>query len=289
MNPVAKLVGFAAALALIFAGAAFAGSRIDVHPGQPAAEAPSKSGMGSMGSDAAGHGGGDKPQKVVRGLAVSDSGLTLRLARTTATRGERFELAFRIVDRRGSTVRDFDVEHTRRMHLIVVRRDMTGFQHLHPTQAGDGTWSIPVTLRDAGSYRVFADFSVGGTAYTLAGDVTVDGAVSSRELPAPVRGVDVDGMRVTLGNGSTRAGAESGLRFTVTRDGSPVPVEPYLGARGHLVALRQGDLAYLHVHPDEDRLRFMAEFPSAGRYRLFLQFKTEGRVHTAAFTQEVSR
>ena len=58
-------------------------------------------------------------------------------------------------------VRDFDVEHTKRMHVIVVRRDMTGFQHLHPTQRADGTWSVPVTLPDAGTYRVFADFSVG--------------------------------------------------------------------------------------------------------------------------------
>ena len=36
-------------------------------------------------------------------------------------------------------MRDFDVEHTKRMHFIVVRRDMTGFQHLHPTQAADGS------------------------------------------------------------------------------------------------------------------------------------------------------
>ena len=27
-------------------------------------------------------------------------------------------------------------------------------------------------------------------------------------------------------------------------------LQPYLAAYGHLVALRQGDLAYLHVHPD---------------------------------------
>ena len=44
-----------------------------------------------------------------------------------------------------------------------------------------------------------------------------------------------------------------------------------------------------NFHPDANRLRFMAQFPSAGAYRLFLQFKTDGRVHTAAFTQEVSR
>jgi hypothetical protein len=36
-------------------------------------------------------------------------------------------------------------------------------------------------------------------------------------------------------------------------------------------------------------MKFMATFPTAGGYRLFLQLKTGGRVHTAAFTQEVSR
>ena len=123
----------------------------------------------------------------VRGLAVSDHGLTLQLARRTAQPGRRFELAFRIADRRGQTVRDFDVEHTKRMHFIVVRRDMTGFQHLHPTQRPDGSWSVPATLPDAGSYRVFADFSVGDKPYTLADDLTVDGSVRSQALPAPAR------------------------------------------------------------------------------------------------------
>jgi hypothetical protein len=58
----------------------------------------------------------------------------------------------------------------------------------------------------------------------------------------------------------------------------------YLGARGHLVALRDGDLAYLHVHADEERLVFEADYPTAGAYRLFLQFQHGGRVRTAAFT-----
>ena len=114
MNPLAKLAGFAVVLALVFAGAAFAGSRLDVHPGRPAADKPPH--MGGMAA----------ATMPVRGLAVSEHGLTLQLARRTAQPGRRFELAFRIADRRGQTVRDFDVEHTKRMHLIVVRRDMTG-------------------------------------------------------------------------------------------------------------------------------------------------------------------
>jgi hypothetical protein len=280
MSAALRLLAFAGILAVAFATAALAGSRIDVHPGKPARGTHAMAEPGAHGAMG--------PQ-AVRGLAVSANGLTLKLARRTASAGKRFDLAFRVVDRRGKTVRGFDVEHTKRMHFIVVRRDMTGFQHLHPTQAADGTWSVPVTLGRAGSYRVFADFSTGGKPETLADDITVDGSVNSTPLPAPVKSADVDGLRVSLAEGASAAGAESRLRFTVTRDGDPVKVEPYLGAQGHLVALRQGDLAFLHVHPDANSLRFMAEFPSAGRYRLFLQFKTEGRVHTAAFTQEVSR
>ena len=126
MSAVARLAGFAAGLAVVFGAAALVGSRLDVHPGGPAPAAA-----------AGGHArvGTGRRRRRVRGLGVSEAGLTLRLARTAAPRGARFDLAFRIVDRRGRTVRDFDVEHTKRMHLIVVRRDMTGFQHLHPTPA----------------------------------------------------------------------------------------------------------------------------------------------------------
>jgi hypothetical protein len=277
MNVASRLAGFALVLALVFAGAAFAGSRLDVHPGKTT----TKPSMGAMVAMA--------PQPV-RGLAVSEKGLTLQLARRTAPQGRPFALAFRIVDRRGQTVRDFDVEHTKRMHFIVVRRDITGFQHLHPTENADGTWSLPVTLPDAGTYRVFADFSVGEKPYTLADDITVDGSVRSQALRAPTGAVAVDGLRVALSEGATKAGRESELAFTVTRAGKPVAIQNYLGAKGHLVALRQGDLAFLHVHPDENRLQFMATFPTAGTYRLFLQFKTaDGRLHTAAFTQEVTR
>jgi hypothetical protein len=229
--------------------------------------------------------------QTVRGLAVSDGGLSLALARTTARAGARFPLVFRITGGDGRTVRAFDVEHTKRMHVVVVRRDMTGFQHLHPVQAADGTWSVPATLRDPGAYRVFADFSVGGRARTLAADLTADGTVRSAPVPAPAATATTDGFTVRLAHATApRAGAEADLRFSVSdRRGRPVAVAPYLGARGHLVALRAGDLAFLHVHPDARRLRFMAEFPTAGTYRLFLQFRAGGRVHTAAFTQEVER
>ncbi len=176
------------------------------------------------------------------------------------------------------------------MHLIVVRRDLTGFQHLHPRQQADGTWEVPLRLDDAGSYRVFADFARDGESHTLASDLRVDGAADLRDLPAPASLARSDGgYDVRLEAGAARAGQGSELRFSITRGGEPVQVEEYLGAGGHLVALREGDLAFLHVHPEDDGVRFAATFPTEGRYRLFLQFQHEGRVQTVAFTQEVTR
>ena len=125
--------------------------------------------------------------------------------------------------------------------------------------------------------------------------------MTDRPLPAPSTTAKTrTGYDVQLGGAKPAAGKEAELDFSVTRNGQPVEVERYLGAAGHLVALRKGDLAYLHVHPmareahsgDEhggggEGIRFETEFPSANTYRLFLQFKHEGRVHTAAFTQAV--
>jgi len=290
MSAATRLVGFGALLAVLFAVATATGGALD-----PDAR-------GEEREDAAGHAGGAEPAghaedaghegaAEVHGLAVADdAGLQLEVLTPELRRGREQRLAFRVVDDRGVPVRDYDVEHERRMHLIVVRRDLTGFQHLHPKLRADGTWVAPVTLADGGSYRMFADFSRDGEAQTLASDLRVDGAADLRDLPAPSPVATTGDYEVRLDAGEARPGAPATLDFTITRNGEPVQTEPYLGAGGHLVALREGDLAFLHVHPEEhgDGVAFEATFPSAGRYRLFLQFQHEGKVRTVAFTQEVT-
>jgi hypothetical protein len=267
---------YLAALLALFGVAWLAGGAIggvDTSRAEPDA-------MGAHGDEAGAH------DAAAPGLAVAAGGLRL-VAPSILRAGVREDLAFRIADDHGATVRAFAVEHTKRLHLIAVRRDLTGFQHLHPTQAPDGTWRTPLTLRDPGAYRVFADFvPAGGEKTTLGADVSVAGDYAPRPLPAPAARVRVDGYDVAL---QAAGGRDATLRFAVSRGGAPVAVEPYLGASGHLVALREGDLAYLHVHPHAgDAVAFGADFPSAGRYRLFLQFQHDGRVHTAAFTKVVS-
>ncbi|HET8755342.1 MAG TPA: hypothetical protein VFM58_05000 [Solirubrobacteraceae bacterium] len=283
MSTPAKLALFVGVLAAVFGGAALAGAAIG--PDRDADDLASAP-HGEMAAEP--HGGAADP---VRGLAIADDGLRIVVEDPELARGREQALRFRIVDERGATVRDFDVEHERRMHLILARRDLTGFQHLHPEQAADGSWSTPVRLAAAGSYRLFADFAHDGEAQTLASDLRVDGAADLEALPAPAAtAVSDGGYDVRLDARDAGPGEEADLRFTIMRDGRPVRTEPYLGAGGHLVALREGDLAFLHVHPlAEDSVRFAATFPTAGRYRLFLQFRHAGRIQTAAFTYEVGR
>ncbi len=276
MNAPAKLAAFAATLAVISGGAALAGGAID----------PDRD------TDGPAHAGKEEhavnttdthsEQHPVRGLAVAEKGLRVVVDDPELRRGTRERLAFRVVDDRGATVRDFDVEHEKRMHLILARRDLTGFQHLHPRQEDDGTWTGSAKVDEPGSYRLFADFARDGESYTLASDLRVDGDADLRPLPPPApTAISDGGYDVRL----DRHGSE--LRFTIERDGRPIETEPYLGAGGHLVALREGDLAFLHVHPNDDGVSFEATFPTPGRYRLFLQFQHEGRVHTVAFTEVV--
>ena len=171
------------------------------------------------------------------------------------------------------------------MHLIVVRRDLRRFQHLHPAQAADGSWSTPITLPDAGVYHAFADFTTRGARHALGTDLFAAGRFAPLALPGPSATATTDGYTVALNE--PHAGE---LRFEVTRNQAPVDdLQPYLGARGHLVMLRAGDLAYEHVHPlAADALAFDTGAAQPGLYRLFLQFRHGGTVHTAAFTHAVA-
>ena len=241
-----------------------------------------------------GHGADASSTEAVPGLAVSANGLTLALDRTELPRGERAALSFRILDGEGRAVRDFEVEQDKRMHLIVVRRDTQGFQHLHPRMDRSGRWSTPVTLPAAGSYRVFADFQRGGEKSTLGADLAVDGPVDWQPLPAAAT---TDRIRGRLRGRAQRGRLTRGqrerarVRRLAQRRAGPdraLPRRrrpPRRAARGR---------PRLPPHPPRRAtaaaaVRFATEFPSEGRYRLFFQFKHEGRVHTAAFTRAVAR
>ncbi|MFI0544919.1 hypothetical protein ACH3VS_39435 [Streptomyces sp. WSLK1-3] len=302
MNVLWKLGGFAAASAAIFGAACGAGGAVPAisntaneHAQHGADTRP------RQGGEPDGHADHGKPAASTPpgGLHVAEGGYSLDLRTRTLTAARGGDLSFVIRDLKGRPVTAYERAHGKELHLIVASRDLRTYRHLHPGRSADGTWSTPVDLPAAGGYRVFADFKPAhrGQGVTLGADLAVAGTYRPAGLPGPSSTATVDGYQVTLG-GDLRAGVAGRLTLTVSRDGRKITdLEPYLGAYGHLVALRSGDLAYLHVHPNgepEDGatepgpdVSFTTTAPSAGTYRLFFDFRHQGTVRTAAFTVRV--
>ena len=232
------------------------------------------------------------------GLQSTQDGYTLELADSITTANPNVPLQFRVVSATGAPVKRYATVHEKLLHLIVVRNDLASFQHVHPTLDDEGTWRVPLNLERAGDYRVFADFMpAGGPALTLGANLHVAGRYDPQPLPPVSETAKVDGYTVKL-SGTPNADEASMLTLSVSRDGKPVgDLQPYLGAYGHLVALRASDLAYLHVHPMGDAgdtksasgpdIGFHTTFPSPGSYRLYLDFQHGGVVRTAAFSVNI--
>ncbi|NEM05558.1 hypothetical protein [Geodermatophilus normandii] len=281
----ATLVGAAAVLGVGWGAGALAGP-----VGAPPAPAMEEHGGAEHGG--AEHASDGDPAaaapELPAGLAVSAEGHTLDLADDALPAGAAVPLSFRVLGPDGAPVTAYDTVHEQDLHLVVVRRDLTGYQHVHPVLAPDGTWTTTVAL-EPGSWRVLADATPTdlGHGLVLGADLAVGGAWEPVPPPAPSVTAEVDGYTVTL-DGDLVAGRESEVVLTVTRDGVPVTdLQPHLGARGHLVALRAGDLGYLHVHPTGDsgaEVRFAVRVPAAGDHRLFLDFRHGDVVRTAAFS-----
>jgi hypothetical protein len=281
VNTASKLAAYGAAVVLVAAGAWAVGSAVGpLSAATP--EPPPHAAEGAHGGGEA-HGAGEH---ALVGLAGSANGYSISSPMVGVDGGN---FRYTITGPDGKAVTAFEDSHDRRMHLVVVRRDLVEYQHLHPEMAPDGTWKIPLSVGRAGVYRAFADFvPEGGERQTLGIDLFADGAFQRVEHADSTQDT-VDDYQVSL------RGEFPDLTATITRGGVPVTdLEPYLGAYGHLVVLRKGDLPYVHAHPNGTPgdgtttagpdIGFGVEIPSAGTYRLFLDFQHEGTVRTAEFT-----
>jgi hypothetical protein len=219
-------------------------------------------------------------------VATKDGYRIVPATRQLATDGGSFR--FVIEGPSGKPVLDFQPEHEKELHFILVNRDLTVFHHVHPSRAADGTWSIDLPALPAGSYRAVFDFHVAhGPRLALGTDLSVAGDYTPTTLAEPATTSIVDGYEITM-QSEVHAGGEVKIALTVRKDGHVITdLQPYLGAFGHLVAMRSGELAYAHVHPDDyvdGTVHFDAELSSEGRYGLFFDFKYGDTVHTATFT-----
>lgn len=293
MKALTKISAYSGVLVVGFAGAFGVGSLTgspvdqgDETDGEPHGETHAEPAAGHSASAAG----------LPAGLQVSESAYTLSPISAPASAGKPGTLSFSILGPNGAPVTEFTEAHEKDLHLIVVRSDTTGYRHVHPVLGQDGIWSIDWSWDTGGTYKVFADFepTTLGEGLTLARTVDVAGTVTPAPAQAESAVAEVDDYTVSI-EGDLVTGKGSDVTVTVERAGRPVTdLEPYLGAYGHLVALRDGDLAYLHVHPEGEPgdgvtepgpdVSFAVQTPTAGRYRLFFDFQIGGEVRTAEFT-----
>lgn len=186
---------------------------------------------------------------------------------------------FHLRDADGKAVTEFTEAHGAVLHVIAIRPDLSDFHHIHPTIRADGSWDV--TLPSPGQWHLVFDSTPNGAANPVVVSANLDDEtpVAAVALPPADDTVEIDGLLVT----------RDGFAFTVTAadGGMLMGLEPYLGQSAHLVAMRQGDLAYTHLHPDDGiagMFMFGSGITASGTYRLFLQFGHDGDVLTVPFT-----
>ncbi|HWS92275.1 MAG TPA: hypothetical protein VN306_07210 [Mycobacterium sp.] len=244
--------------------------------------------------------GTTEPMPSGDGLSASQSGFTLVPATTTVAADMPGTFTFRITGPDSAPVTYFVPEQSQLLHFYLIRADLTGFAHLHPTMAADGTWTALLPAMPPGDWRAYTQFTVNHPSdvtlpLVLSVALSVPGLATTQPIPAPGNTATVDGYTITL-SGQPTAGHGSPLTFAFSQDGRPVTdLQPYLDTYAHVTAIEAGTLAFTHIHPQNPvngdhggpNLAVEAAFPTSGDWRLFIQFQTAGTLHTAEMTVHV--
>ena len=258
---------------------------------------------------------------------VRDYGFEFTTTPALVRPGEQAQWRFKVFHPgTGQQATKFEPVHERQFHLFVISQDMEHFQHIHPEQQPDGTWTIDVTLPKAGYYKVLSDFLPGGGATQLivrpivtagySGDLVRDAAILMPDV-SPMKTVGDITATVSYDPPTFVAGLYGHLIFNLTDTTTGLPItdlQTYLGAFGHTLIMSEDMVDYVHTHPldilasgdddsmpqfiippgaDLEKIRggptvtFDGLMPKPGRYRAWTQFRRNDRLHTFVSTFEV--
>lgn len=232
--------------------------------------------------------------KPVAGAAATVA-YEMRLAPVTPEAGKPAKLAFTPKIKGNETAQvPLDEVHEKKLHVIVVSKDLAWYDHIHPDFQPDGSYAIDETFPSGGEYIIFADYQPSG-----AGNQVERFVLNVSGSPAPVQSFTAESL-VTQTDGYTvrlipvankfLTNNMNHLGVEVTENGKPVTnFENIMGAKGHLVIISGDGQKYIHVHPDEveGKLDLHAQFEQPGIYRAYFQFQTNGTLHTSYFTIDV--
>lgn len=232
------------------------------------------------------------------GLTSNDMKLEWRYSPERPKPGEKTNIKMLVYNKAGKPVEKFETNHEKLMHLIIVRDDLTEFNHVHPVYKGKGEFEVEAEFATGGTYKLFADFiPTGGNQFTETSSVTVAGEKrAERPLTkdASLTKVEND-LEASLSISSLKAGTEALLTFTFQDVKTMKPItdlQPYLGAIGHVVILNEKLNRYLHVHPVDDNVSgptagFSTNFPEPGLYKIWGQFQRKDETFIINYTVSI--
>ena len=212
--------------------------------------------------------------------------------------GKETQIQIRIMQSNGAPIETFETNHEKLLHLIVISKDLSYFNHIHPEYKGNGIFEIENGFPAGGDYRLIADFKpAGGDAMTKMTWTSIGGKSSGLQLVIPDKELvhNAQGVKVTLLIDRLESGQESKLTFTFADEQTNEPItdlEPYLGAIGHVVILSEDGERYVHVHAEEGQATgpeavFETAFRTAGVYKIWGQFQRNQQVFTVAYVVNV--
>lgn len=206
---------------------------------------------------------------------------------------------------------DLVASHERLLHLIIIRRDLQYFQHLHPRPTGQpGEFLADVSFPQNGTYLFFIEFSRESGEHILHQETIV---VGNKPVSVPALVEDnapktVGKVRVRLEEKTAKAGQELTYIFSLedSETGQPVRnLQPYLGVAAHVVILSEDTRTFAHAHGESvtegmeqhsgmshsghhghgaetvvgARVQFQHTFPAPGLYKIWGEFQNhEGEV-----------
>lgn len=183
---------------------------------------------------------------------------------------------------------ELEILHEKMMHLIIVSADLEDYYHLHPEEKGNGTYTLKFDLPE-NSYKAFVDIKPKNLAYQVSPiELHVGNGHGKHEdntLKADTNLTKtINEKTVEL----TTAELVSNKDVTLNFDTKGITPEPYLGALGHVVILDDKGEKFVHVHPaSEEKTVFKTKFDKPGLYKVWGEFKFDGKVNIYPFVIEV--
>jgi hypothetical protein len=149
----------------------------------------------------------------------------------------------------------------------------------------------------SGNYRIYVQgqLSEGTQAFTVDSQFVVSGGTSANPTPAQLTSslIAVDEAnfsRVTLTGSAFTAGATNMIPIFFSRVGAGTPqLSLYLSEYIHAAFVPESGAPFIHVHGmlQNGAFHLMVNFPTAGMYRGWIQFKDAGTLRTAAVAVQV--